>query len=141
MYKRQVLGPAHLADAPERVRVCLELGRESLLVGQAQGYSMEPVFGLSMEEAIASPESLVENIVKVSRFEGRGARSFFHQDVLKGRPTEVDFINGLVCRKGIESGVPTPANDAAVEFVKRLERGELSPDPVNVVRLESYMAG
>ncbi len=135
------LGPAHLADAPERVRVCLELGREALLVGQAQGYSMEPVFGLSMEEAIASPESLVENIVKVSRFEGRGARSFFHQDVLKGRPTEVDFINGLVCRKGIESGVPTPANDAAVEFVKRLERGELSPDPVNVARLESYMAG
>ena len=52
----------------------------------------------------------------------------------------VDFINGLVCRKGIESGVPTPANDAAVEFVKRLEKGELSPDPVNVVRLESHMA-
>ena len=52
----------------------------------------------------------------------------------------MDFINGLVCRKGIESGVPTPANDAAVEFVKRLEKGELSPDPVNVVRLESHMA-
>ena len=42
--------------------------------------------------------------------------------------------------KGRESGVPTPANDAAVEFVKRLERRELVPDPINVQRLESYMA-
>ncbi|MDE2843987.1 MAG: FAD-dependent monooxygenase, partial [Chloroflexota bacterium] len=53
------VGPAHLTEAPERIRVCLELGREALLVGQAQGYSMEPVFGLSMEEAAASPEALV----------------------------------------------------------------------------------
>ena len=27
------VGPAHLTEAPERIRVCLELGRETLLVG------------------------------------------------------------------------------------------------------------
>ena len=53
----------------------LELGREALLVGQAQGYSMEPVFGLSMEEAAASPEALVDNLVRASQAEGREARS------------------------------------------------------------------
>ena len=130
------VGPAHLTEAPERVRVCLELGREALLVGQAQGYQMEPVFGLSMEEAAASPEALVENLVRASQAEGREARSFFHQDILKGRRTEVDYINGLVARKGRESGVPTPVNDAAVTMMKRMERGEMGPDPVNIGVLE-----
>ncbi len=135
------VGPARLTEAPERVRVCLELGREALLVGQAQGYSMEPVFGLSMEEAAASPEALVENLVKASQAEGREARSFFHQDILKGRRTEVDYINGLVVRKGRESGVPTPMNAAAVTLMHRLERGEMGPTPENIGLLEEQAAG
>lgn len=135
------VGPAHLTQAPERVRVCLELGREALLVGQAQGYQMEPVFGLSMEEAARSPEALVDNLVKASQAEGREARSFFHQDILKGRRTEVDYINGLVARKGRESGVATPLNAAAVLMVKGLERGEMGPAPENIGALERLAAG
>ena len=134
-------GRPTLTGAPERVLVCLELGREALLVGQAQGYSMEPVFGLSMEEAAASPEAMIENLVKASQAEGREARSFFHQDILKGRKTEVDYINGLVARKGRESGVPTPMNAAAVTMVKRLERGEMGPDPANIGRMELVAQG
>lgn len=135
------VGPAQLTAAPERVRVCLELGREALLVGQAQGYQMEPVFGLSLEDAARSPEALVDNLVKASQAEGREARSFFHQDILKGRRTEVDYINGLVARKGRESGVATPMNDAAVAMVKRLERGEMGPAPENIGALERRAAG
>ena len=67
------------------------------------------------------------------------ARSFFHQDILKGRRTEVDYINGLVSRKGKEAGVPTPANDLAVDFMKRLERGELRMAPDNIVQLEAVL--
>ena len=134
------IGPANLIEGPERIRACLGLGREALLVGQAQGYTMEPIFGLSMEEAIASPEAMIDNLVKASTAEGREARSFFHQDILKGRRTEVDYINGLVSRKGRENGVPTPINDAAVELMKGLERGEFQPDPANIHRLEAQAA-
>ena len=59
--------------------------------------------------------------------------------MLKGRRTEVDYINGLVSQKGKDVGVPTPANDAAIEFMKRLERGELQMDPVNIVELEAVI--
>ena len=135
------VGPAHLTDAPERIRVCLELGREALLVGKAQGYNMEPVFGLSMEEAAESPEALVDNLVRASQAEGREARSFFHQDILKGRKTEVDYINGLVARKGRESGVDTPMNVAAVTMIKRLERGQMGPAPVNIGKMERVARG
>ena len=131
------IGPAQLTGGDERVRCCLALGREALLVGQAQGYTMEPIFGLSMEEAIASPQSMIDNLVKASQAEGREARSFFHQEILKGRRTEVDYINGLVAAKGRENGVPTPMNQAAVTLVKALERGELEPNPTNIHPLES----
>lgn len=43
------------------------------------------------------------------------------QDLEKGRPTEIDFINGIVCRKGDEVGIDTPYNDKVVELVKREE--------------------
>lgn len=41
------------------------------------------------------------------------------QDLEKGRPTEIDFINGIVCRKGDELGIDTPYNDKVVELVRR----------------------
>ena len=32
------------------------------------------------------------------------------QDISRGKPTEIDFLNGYIVRKGREYGVPTPAN-------------------------------
>lgn len=134
------IGPLKLPDAPERVYACLRLGKESLEVGRKLGYRMEPVFGLSMDEALKSPELLVENLIQASSIESSPeSRSFFHQDILKGRKTEVDYINGLVSRKGREAGVPTPANDTATDFVKRLESGDLTPEPDNVLELEAEL--
>ena len=54
--------------------------------------------------------------------------------------TETDFLNGHIARKGREKGIPTPANDAIVELVKRLERGEGKPDKSNVAIIEQIMA-
>jgi 2-dehydropantoate 2-reductase len=45
------------------------------------------------------------------------------QSLEKGSPTEIDFINGAVCRHGRRCGVPTPVNDTLVAAVKGLERG------------------
>ena len=93
-----------------------------------------------MEEATESPDKLVESFTNSARTEGLEARSFFQQDVLKGRKTEVDYINGLVARKGNEAGVPTPMNEAAVRIVMRLETGELTPDPENIVLFDEVLA-
>ena len=51
------------------------------------------------------------------------------QDLDAGRETEVDVVNGGVARKGRELGIPTPCNDAVVELVHSMERGERAPDP------------
>jgi 2-dehydropantoate 2-reductase len=57
------------------------------------------------------------------------------QDMVKGRRTEIEFLNGFIVRKGEEIGLPTPANAALTDIVKRVERGELKPDPKNITGL------
>ena len=51
------------------------------------------------------------------------------QDFERGRPTEVEFINGYVADLGPRLRVPTPVNAAIVEVVQAITRGELVPDP------------
>ena len=43
------------------------------------------------------------------------------QDLERGKPTEIDALNGFVIRRGAELGVPTPVNQSIVAFVKLLE--------------------
>jgi Ketopantoate reductase len=48
-------------------------------------------------------------------------RSSMLQDVRSGRPTEIDWINGEVVRRGARHGVPTPVNEALLQLVEVLE--------------------
>lgn len=43
------------------------------------------------------------------------------QDLARGKPTEIDFLNGHVVRKGAEFGIPTPSNLALQVAVKLRE--------------------
>jgi 2-dehydropantoate 2-reductase len=54
------------------------------------------------------------------------------QDVAKGRPTEIDFMNGLVVARGREKGIATPVSAAVVEVVHEVERGSRKPAPENI---------
>ncbi|MHB8585026.1 MAG: ketopantoate reductase family protein [Thermoplasmatota archaeon] len=45
------------------------------------------------------------------------------QSLRRGRPTEVEWLNGVIVREGRRLGVPTPANEAVVEAVRRAEKG------------------
>lgn len=40
------------------------------------------------------------------------------QDVARGKPNEIDYLNGYVCRQGVLSGVPTPVNQTLLTLVK-----------------------
>ena len=57
------------------------------------------------------------------------------QDMQKGRRTEIEFLNGLVVREGEKLGIACNANAALTDIVKRVERGELKPDPRHITEL------
>jgi 2-dehydropantoate 2-reductase len=50
------------------------------------------------------------------------------QDVAKARPTEIDFLNGVVVAKGATSGVETKVSAALVEAVKGIEGTQHRPE-------------
>jgi 2-dehydropantoate 2-reductase len=49
-------------------------------------------------------------------------RSSTAQDLARKKCTEIDFLNGLVVRKGKQYGIPTPANQSVYALVKMLEK-------------------
>jgi len=49
-------------------------------------------------------------------------RSSMLQDIERGRPTEVDAINGRVCEYGRDAGVSTPLNEAVTRLVRAKAR-------------------
>ncbi len=55
-----------------------------------------------------------------------GALSSTAQDLDRGRPTEIDALNGCVARLGAKLGIPTPVNNALFTLVKLAEQKAVS---------------
>jgi len=43
------------------------------------------------------------------------------QDVLNKRATEIDFINGAICREGKKFGIPTPVNQTLTSLLRTIQ--------------------
>jgi 2-dehydropantoate 2-reductase len=62
----------------------------------------------------------------------RRLKSSSLQSLERGRPTEVDWFNGWIGRKGRERGVPTPLNDRLTSMIHEIESGRRSIGPGNL---------
>ena len=56
-----------------------------------------------------------------NRVSGYTNFSSMYQDIIKGKKTEIDFLNGRIVELGKKHHVPTPFNQALVSFIKFLE--------------------
>jgi 2-dehydropantoate 2-reductase len=129
-------------DRDARIRrFMLRVGSEAVRIGQALGLALGPVLTIPPEVlaragegdagAVDAAEGTLLGLLNTG---GRSAlqRPSMGQDMLKGRRTEIDFINGHVVQRGAELGLAAPANAALVEVVKRVERGEVPARPENI---------
>ncbi len=116
------------------------LGAEAIRTGQALGYALEEIHHLDPEviaragegEPGAKRDYDAHRIAEASKPGGGAHRPSMGQDMVKGRRTEIEYLNGFVVAKAKEAGIETPANAALTEIVKRVERGELQPDPAHI---------
>ena len=61
-----------------------------------------------------------EKVLEVCRATAGNIASML-QDVLNKKTTEIDFINGAICREGENTGISTPANLTLTRLVKTIE--------------------
>lgn len=119
-------------------RFQIELAAEAVRVGQALGYQLEKIRGAAPElyvrAADGDTQALSELEALIVPKAGSNPRADIQrpsmaQDILKGRRTEIDAMNGYIARKGAEVGVPAPSHKKLAEIVMRIERGEVKPSP------------
>ncbi len=67
------------------------------------------------------PTDLTAAGIKLLAGDLKNATSSTAQDILAGRRTEIDSLNGYIARRGAELGVPTPVNHTLFALVKLLE--------------------
>jgi 2-dehydropantoate 2-reductase len=119
-------------------RFQIRLAGEAVRVGQALGYQLEKIRGaepaLYVRAADGDSQALSEIETLIVPKAGSNPRADIQrpsmaQDILKGRRTEIDAMNGYIARKGAEVRVPAPTHARLAAIVTRIERGELKPSP------------
>lgn len=153
-----LMGPATDTFTAEEKRLAaminVVIAAEAARVAVTLGIIMEPTQGLRMEEfaEATTREKVLELVDKLAGARARRAltdeqvarirvpnRPSLLQDVVKGRRTEVDYLNGEIVRLGRELDIPTPMNEAIVRVMHQLEAGALTAGPHNLEALRPYL--
>jgi 2-dehydropantoate 2-reductase len=69
---------------------------------------------------LEDPKAAIAGAVKIAT-QMAEALSSTAQDLIRGKRTEIDSLNGYISRRGAELGVPTPVNHALYALVKLAE--------------------
>ena len=120
--------PIALACMKECMDVGLARKAHAAELAEAQGKDITKLFYYrgSLKKAFAS------FLMPIAMKKHRRIEPSMLQDMKKGKPCEIDAINGVVCEWGRKTGIPTPVNDRIVEIVKKEQNGELPLSPDNL---------
>lgn len=112
---------------------------ETVRVAHAAGHKMAPMQGADFERFALESAGAVPDVFPLIRKiwdQHRQLRASMLQDLEKGRNTEINFINGVVCQTGREYGVATPFNDRVVKVVNEAQTRRSVPDFSNIAYFE-----
>lgn len=125
-----VTGSARAREAAIR---CM---KEVIDVGRAAGVTFAPVQGKDIVSLFYWKSGLKKAVAKlilpVAMKKHAAIEPSMLQDLKKGKPCEVDAINGVVCEWGRKTGVPTPVNDRIAEIIREIQDGKRKTGPENL---------
>ena len=112
---------------PRSREIAVRCMKEVIDVGHAAGVEFAPVQGKNITALFyyANPvkKAVAKLILPVAMKKHAAIEPSMLQDLKKGKPCEVDAINGVVCEWGKKTGVPTPVNDKIVEIIREIQDG------------------
>ena len=129
--------------ADEKAMTCIAyIADETIKVCHGKGYRMVEMQGADMEFLeLGSKADIAGKMDFYRKVWGRhNNKASMLQDLEKGNNTEIDHINGVVCRSGRECGIATPFNDKVVEIVKQAEARRTVTDFGNLARFDEIIA-
>lgn len=117
-------------------QIFISIISEALAVANAMKLYVEPYGGkLDYYSLIKGEGSLADlrrhAMIRIIGFKYRRLKSSSLQSLQRGKPTEVDYYNGYIAKKGAELGVSTPVNSRIVEMIKEIEIKKRTIDPKN----------
>ena len=116
-------------------KVAIRCMKECIDVGHASGVEFAPVQGKNIVGLFyyknAIKRALGCMLLPIAMKKHRDIEPSMLQDIKKGKPCEIDAINGVVCDFGKKYGVATPINDRIVEIIKKIQAGELKAEKAN----------
>lgn len=117
-------------------RIVQALIKECIDVCRVGGIRIEPVQGKDIVKLLDYSNPLKRAIslfiIPIAIRKHAKLKASMQQDLEKGKKTEVDAINGVVCLYGKKVNFPTPINAKVVEIIHRIEQGELTPSFSNL---------
>ena len=129
--------------ADEKAMTCIaHIADETIKVCHGKGYRMVEMQGADMEFLeLGSKADIAGKMDFYRKVWGRhNNKASMLQDLEKGNNTEIDHINGVVCRSGRECDIATPFNDKVVEIVKQAEARRTVTDFGNLARFDEIIA-
>jgi 2-dehydropantoate 2-reductase len=110
--------------------VFINIIREAVAVARAMRIRLE-VFGgrLDFDRFVEKKGVLADLkrdlMIRIIGFKYRRLKSSSLQSLERGKPTEIDYLNGFIVSEAAKYNVPVPVNTKIAEIVKRIEKGEL----------------
>ncbi len=125
-----------VSENKDAQKVAIRCMKECIDVGHATGTQFAPVQGKNIVGLFyykgALKRALGCKLLPIAMKKHRLIEPSMLQDLKKGKPCEVDAINGVVCEFGKKHGIPTPINDRIVEIIKKIQNGELKAEKKNI---------
>ncbi|NPA37827.1 MAG: 2-dehydropantoate 2-reductase [Chlorobi bacterium] len=111
--------------------------REGMAVAEAMNINVEPYAGkLDYYGFLKNPgfrgRLYRHSFISLLGIKYRRLKSSSLQSLERGRPTEINFLNGYISSKGKELGIPTPINDSLISMVKQIEEKKRVIQPENL---------
>ena len=120
-------------------KIFLAIIREAVQVADAIQLTIPPYGGKLNYHTLMKGSSFLDDLrrhamIRIVGIKYAKLKSSSLQSLERGRPTEIDYFNGYIVKKGKEAGVPCPVNERMVALVKEIEQGKR---PIEVSNLSA----
>lgn len=79
------------------------------------------------------------SLIRIIGFKYRRLKSASLMSLRRGKPTEIDYFNGFIAKKGAELRVATPLNAKIVGMIKEIESKKRQSTPDNFLELKEFV--